>query len=204
MCFDTKKQQDVLGNRLLFGALSVSLRLPFLASTACFDALATNSSLDCLLYASRSQCERLLQGAGGDGIRPYGVGCIILPKPCALWTVGDAVHTMENIPHDKVGGNMREGQPLPYGVGSVCCQDRGLCGQLGMQSIHPLRHFRASSPKVGAIHLVNPYLSSVEPKRMLPRALSWSSKVLSLGSSASTNVIVLSQNLPIALSSSRL
>ena len=35
------------------------LRLPFLASTACFDALATNSSQDCLLYALRPQSERL-------------------------------------------------------------------------------------------------------------------------------------------------
>ena len=90
-CFATKKQQDIARNRLLFSALSVSLRLPFLASTACFDALATNSSLDCLLYASRSQCERLLQGAGGYGIRPYGVGCVLLPKPWTLWIVGDAI-----------------------------------------------------------------------------------------------------------------
>ena len=60
-------------------------------------------------------------------------------------------------------------------------------------------------PKNNKIFRESPnYLSSVEPKRMLPRALSWSSKVLSLGSSASTKVIVLSQNLPIALSSSRL
>ena len=41
-----------------------------------------------LLFSAISQCERLLQGAGGYGIRPYDVGCVLLPRPHALWTVG--------------------------------------------------------------------------------------------------------------------
>ena len=125
-----------------------------------------------LLFSALSQCERLLQGAGGYGIRPYGVGCILLPRPWALWIVGDAI-CLTTIP-----------QPA---ILSAPFTQRG--------QIKFMLNIEKS---------IVPYLSSVEPKRMLPRALSWSSKVLSLGSSASTNVICLSQNLPMALSSSRL
>jgi len=39
---------------------SPSTALPFLVSTAHFDALTTNNSLGCLLNALRSQSERLL------------------------------------------------------------------------------------------------------------------------------------------------
>ena len=52
---------------------SPSTPLTFLVSTAHFDALATNNSLGCLLNASRPTEWMLLEGAGGYGIRPYGV-----------------------------------------------------------------------------------------------------------------------------------